>query len=70
MKLSDLVGGLGLSAYPIVGLVLFLGVFIAVLIRVNSRRAARGLDHAAMLPLDDTPLADQARSAIRPEIRP
>jgi cbb3-type cytochrome oxidase subunit 3 len=72
MKLSDLVSNLGLSIFPIVGLILFLAVFIGVVIRATSRRRAADLDHAARLPLDDGPVlasANPSHASAR-EVRP
>jgi cbb3-type cytochrome oxidase subunit 3 len=42
-----------LSVYPQVALLIFLGVFGAVVLRVCSRRRAAEMEHAARLPLDD-----------------
>ena len=53
MKLSDIMSGAGLSIHAQVALVIFFGVFIAIVARTfsPSRRAAQ--DEAARLPLDD-----------------
>lgn len=53
MSLSDVVSSLGLSVYPIVGLVLFLFVFTGVIVKVLRARERADLDHGAMLPLAD-----------------
>ena len=53
MKLSDIMGNAGLSAYAEVALVLFLGVFIAIVIRTFAPSRRRELDEASMIPLDD-----------------
>ncbi|HMN41093.1 MAG TPA: cbb3-type cytochrome c oxidase subunit 3 [Phycisphaerales bacterium] len=53
MRMSDIVSSLGLSIYPIVGMVLFLGVFVGVIVRIASRRRLAELDRAAWLPLAD-----------------
>lgn len=63
MKMSDLVGNLDLAIYPIVGLVLFMSVFIGVTISVMAKRRARELDDAARLPLEDGPVL----SSLRPD---
>lgn len=52
MRMSDVISHLGLTVYPIVGLVIFLTVFTAVTVR--ALRARQGeMDHCASLPLDD-----------------
>lgn len=53
MRMSDIVSSLGLTTFPIVGMALFLSVFVGVLVRVTSRRARAELERAAMLPLAD-----------------
>lgn len=54
MRLSDVVASMNLDLYPIIGLALFLGVFIAVTIRAlaTSRRTC---DRWAHLPLEVEP---------------
>lgn len=55
MRMSDIVSHLGLAIYPIIGLLLFGGVFAGVLVQVLGRKRQPELDRAAMLPLvDDT----------------
>lgn len=58
MRFSDIIGGMGLSTFPQIALVIFLIVFIAVTLRVLSGRRRAEYDRAAMMPLDDdsTPL--------------
>ncbi len=53
MKLSDIMSNSGLSMYAQVALVLFLGVFIAIIIHTYAPSNRRMLDEAALLPLDD-----------------
>lgn len=55
-SLSDLVGGLELSAYPQVALVIFLGVFVLVLLRVFARSRKAEYERAATIPLEDAPV--------------
>lgn len=52
MRLSDVVSHAGLSIYAIVALVLFVGIFIAVVIRVVAAKR-RDMERNARLPLDD-----------------
>lgn len=54
MRLSDIMSQMGLASYAEVGLVLFLGTFIAISIRtlLTSKQAASEL---AAIPLDDAP---------------
>ncbi len=53
MRMSDVMSNLGLAIYPIVGMLLFLSVFVWVVIRVLSRSRCVELDNAALLPLAD-----------------
>lgn len=53
MRMSDIVGSLDLSIYTQVALVLFVGVFAAVLARTYSRRQRAEMGRAARLPLAD-----------------
>ena len=62
MKLVDVMSASGLSIYAIVALLLFVGAFLAVVIRTfapgNSARDAR----LARLPLDDDPAPSAPRT--------
>lgn len=51
MRLTDVMSAMGLSVYPIVAMVLFAAVFVAVVARVMSRKARAEMDAAARLPL-------------------
>ncbi len=52
MRLTDIVSAFGLTFFPIVGLLIFLAVFVAVSVR--AVRTPRGLARAwAALPLED-----------------
>ena len=51
MRLSDHMSAAGLAFYPIVALVIFLVVFVAVLWRVLSPRHREEFRRAASLPL-------------------
>lgn len=53
MRMSDIVSSLGLSTFPILGMLLFLSVFIGILINVTRRHRRAELDAAAYLPLAD-----------------
>lgn len=54
MKLSDIMGAAtGLAIYAEIGLVLFLGAFVAILFQVASRTRARDWEEAKALPLSD-----------------
>jgi cbb3-type cytochrome oxidase subunit 3 len=53
MRMSDIVSSLGLSTFPIIGMMLFLSVFVGVIVHVNARRRRDELDAAAHLPLLD-----------------
>jgi hypothetical protein len=52
VRLSDVMSQLDLTIYPRIGLVLFLGVFAGVLLRVCGR-GGRGLSAHAGMALDD-----------------
>ncbi len=53
MRLSDIMGGLDLTIFPQAALVMFLGIFGVVMVRVFGRSRRAELDHAASMPLDD-----------------
>ncbi len=53
MKLSDLMSNMALSSYPQVALVIFLGVFIGVMLRLFSKKHQKDYEEASRLPLDD-----------------
>jgi heme/copper-type cytochrome/quinol oxidase subunit 2 len=52
MRLSDIMGNMGLADYPTVALVIFLGVFAAVAVRA-WRMTRRERDRCASMPLED-----------------
>lgn len=54
MRLSDIMGHLDLAVYPIVAMVIFLGVFAGVCIRIFRRGRNAEFKIAATLPLEDT----------------
>jgi cbb3-type cytochrome oxidase subunit 3 len=56
MRLSDIMSHMHLTTYPIIGLVIFLIVFVAIAARALSRRRAGEYLHAAGLPLEDDAL--------------
>ena len=53
MRLSDIMSNMNLSFYPQVALVIFLAVFVAVVVRVFSKSAAKDYEEASKLPLED-----------------
>lgn len=53
MRMSDIVSYLDLSIYPQVALVLFLGVFAGVVLRIIGKTRARELEACGLLPLED-----------------
>lgn len=63
MKLSDVMGGTGLSWYAQVGLVVFLVVFVAVVIWTLTRPKKR-MDLDAQIPLDDKHVVTGDRRAM------
>lgn len=62
MRLSDIMSEMHLASYAEIGLVIFLVVFAAVVIRVFSKKYAGEYEAARHMPLDDdivrTPFAD------------
>lgn len=52
MKLSDVMSAMGLSTYAEVGLVLFMGAFVAVAVSL-FRSGAGPFERAGRLPLED-----------------
>lgn len=65
MRLSDIMSHMSLTAYPIVGMVIFLTVFVSVCIRVLSRSRRAEYDRAALLPLEDSAPAYAAKEGAR-----
>jgi cbb3-type cytochrome oxidase subunit 3 len=53
MRLSDIMSQMGLATYAELALVLFLGVFVAVTVRLFRTKEGEHL-RAARIPLDDT----------------
>ncbi len=53
MKLADVMSSMGLSLYAEVGMILFLGAFIAVAIQLTRRQNQPDFERARMMPLDD-----------------
>jgi cbb3-type cytochrome oxidase subunit 3 len=55
VRVSDVISHLRLDLFPQIALVIFLAVFAAVVIRTYARRRRDEFEHAANLPLDDSP---------------
>lgn len=53
MKLSDIMGHAGLSAYAEVALILFFAAFLAILVRTLRWTDRTELDRVSRLPLED-----------------
>lgn len=56
MSLSELVSSAGLAFFPQVAMIIFLGVFAAVVVRLYASRD-RNLEACGRLPLDEAPEA-------------
>lgn len=67
MKLSEIMSNMGLTSYAEVGLLIFLGVFVAVVFRVYSKKYQPEYEAARFMPLDDelirTPRDDLSAAA-------
>jgi cbb3-type cytochrome oxidase subunit 3 len=63
MKLSDIMGHAGLAGYAQIALLLFFGVFLAVVWRLYFSSARHSYEAAARLPLE----ADPTELPARPE---
>jgi len=55
MRLSDIMSAAGLAGYAEVALILFFGVFVAVVARALRRSRRAEFEYAARLPLEDEP---------------
>ncbi len=55
MRMSDVMSHMDLAVYPILGMMLFLSVFVGVVLQVTRRDRRTELDGAALLPFADTP---------------
>lgn len=53
MRLSDVMSAMDLATFPQVALVLFLGVFVGVLVRVYVRGKPADFESQSRLPFDD-----------------
>lgn len=53
MRLSDIMGGAGLSGYAMVALVIFVVAFLAIALAVFAPSRKREFDEAGRMPLDD-----------------
>lgn len=53
MRLTDVMSNLHLAIYPILALPLFVGVFVAVVVRMVRRTSRQELDRAGQLPLEE-----------------
>lgn len=61
MRLTDIMSGSGLSSYAIVGLLIFMAAFIAIVVVTFLPSRKGEFDRASKLPLDD------GRAVTRPE---
>lgn len=52
MRLSDVIGSLDLSTFPQIALVIFLGVFAAICVRMVRCTTSEQMKAASMMPLD------------------
>lgn len=53
MRLSDVMSAMDLTTFPQVSLILFLGVFVVVLVRVYVRGRPSDFESVARLPIED-----------------
>ncbi len=53
MRLSEIMSSFKLASYAEIGLIIFLAVFVAVVVRVMSKRHQAEYEAASLMPLDD-----------------
>jgi len=53
MRLSDIMGGAGLSGWAVIALVIFVVAFLAIVLAVFAPSRKREFDEAGRMPLDD-----------------
>ena len=53
MRLADVMSHAGLAGYAVIAMILFLGAFVAIVVRVAKRSAGAEFEEARRLPLDD-----------------
>lgn len=58
MRLSDVMSAMDLTTFPQVALVLFLGVFLVVVVRVYVRGRAADFEGVSRLPFEDEAAAE------------
>jgi cbb3-type cytochrome oxidase subunit 3 len=61
--MTDIISSLGLTAFPIAGLVIFLAVFLAVVFRVARPSRKAELERAGLIPLTDEIVGTSASPA-------
>lgn len=69
MRMSELVSSMGLTIFPIIGLVGFGAAFVLILLRVAQTRKPEAAANAA-IPLDDGTVTDSSISQIRSHTTP
>lgn len=60
--MSDLMSGMGLAVWPVVALVLFVTVFVAIVARVMSKRMKAEYERAGHIPLTDDVVTPRPQS--------
>lgn len=70
MRLTDIMSGLQLAIFPILALPLFLGVFVAVVVRISRRKRSAEMQHAGTLPLEEGTLVTTNRTTPSQEVTP
>ncbi len=59
MRLSDVMSAMDLATFPQVALILFLGVFVVVVVRVYVRGRPADFEDVSQLPFDDEPAPER-----------
>jgi len=66
VRLTDIMSGADLTIFPEIGLLIFLGVFASVALRVYGRRRTDEHERWAAMPLEEAPARPAPRSGDRP----
>jgi hypothetical protein len=63
MRFSDIIGSLNISTYPQAALLIFIGVFVAVSVRLFTKGTREQYEGAGGMPLDEAPLRGEVHES-------